>query len=436
MAKTYSTVTPSEAVKVIKSGDHIHISSVSAAPQCLIQAMCERGKNREFCNVYIHHLHTEGPAPYASEEFAGVFRHDAFFVGKNVRKAVQSGYADYIPVNLVDTQKLYRDKVLPCDVVMIQVTPPDEHGFVSMGTSVDATLAAVENAHTVIAVVNPNVPRSFGDSVIPMSMIDIFVEDDTPIHEAPIAEPDQVQDAIGRHVAELIADGACLQMGIGAIPNAVLKHLENHKNLGIHTEMFSDGVLPLIEKGVINGANKVLNRSRVVSTFAMGTKKLYDFIDNNASVRIMDVGYTNDPRIIAQQTKMTAINSALEIDITGQICAESIGTKFFSGIGGQLDFVTGAALSKGGMNIMAMPSATNKGESKIVNTLKEGAIGGAPRSMIHWIVTEYGAIYVYGKSLQERAKLLISIAHPNHQEELEKAAFERYGSHFVYIEKS
>ncbi|MBR1774562.1 MAG: acetyl-CoA hydrolase/transferase family protein [Bacteroidales bacterium] len=436
MNNHYTPVTAKEAVQVIKSGDHVHLASVSASPQCLIEAMCERGRNKEFQNVYVHHLHTEGPAPYASEEFAGVFQHNAFFVGKNVRKAVQSGFADYIPVNLVDTQRLYRDGVLPCDVAMIQVCPPDEHGFVSMGTSVDATLAAVEKAHAVIAVVNPNVPRTFGDSIIPMSMIDIFVEDDSPVMEAPVAQPDSIQDAIGRHVAELIDDGACLQMGIGAIPNAVLTHLGDHKNLGIHTEMFSDGALPLIEKGIINGTEKIMNRSRVVATFVMGTKKLYDFVNDNAMVRLMDVGYTNDPRIIASQTKMTAINSALEIDITGQVCAESIGTKFFSGIGGQIDFVTGAALSKGGKNIMAMPSATSRGESKIVPTLKEGAIGGAPRSMLHWIVTEYGAVYVYGKSLQERAKLLISIAHPDHREELEKAAFERYGSHFVYIEKA
>ncbi|MBO6118318.1 MAG: acetyl-CoA hydrolase/transferase family protein [Bacteroidales bacterium] len=435
MAKQYNPVTAAQAVEVIKSGDHVHLSSVSAAPQCLIKAMCDRADRKEFQNVYIHHLHTEGPAPYTDEKYEGIFQHDGFFIGKNVRKAVQSGFADYIPVNLVDTQRLYRSGVLPCDVAMIQVSTPDEHGFVSMGTSVDATLAAVEKAKTVIAVVNPNVPRTFGDSIIPMSMIDIFVDDDTPVMEAPVATPDDVQDAIGRHVAGLIEDGACLQMGIGAIPNAVLSHLGNHKNLGIHTEMFSDGALPLIEKGIINGACKTVNRSRVVATFVMGTKKLYDFVDDNPAVRLMDVGFTNDPRIIAQQPKMTAINSALEIDITGQVCAESIGTKFFSGIGGQIDFVTGAALSVGGQNIMAMPSSTNKGKSKIVPTLMPGAVGGAPRSMIHWIVTEYGAVYVYGKSLQERARLLISVAHPDHREELEKAAFERYGSHFTYISR-
>ncbi len=434
MNNTYKSVTAEEAVKVIKSGDHVHISSVSAAPQCLIQAMCDRGRNGELKNVYIHHLHTEGPAPYASEEFEGVFQHDAFFVGKNVRKAVQAGYADYIPVNLVDTQRFYREEILPCDVALIQVCPPDKHGFVSLGTSVDATLAAVEKAKTVIAVVNPNVPRTFGDAIIPMSDIDIFVDDDTPIIEAPVAVPDSVQDAIGRNVAELIEDGACLQMGIGAIPNAVLSNLTNHKDLGIHTEMFSDGALNLIEKGIINGSKKTLNKGKVVTTFTMGTKRLYDFINENPIVSMRDVGFTNNPKNIAMQNKMTSINSALEIDITGQVCAESIGTKFFSGIGGQLDFVIGASLANRGKNIMAMPSATTSGISKIVPTLKAGAIGGAPRSMIHWIVTEYGAVNVYGKSLQQRAKLLISIAHPDHREELEKAAFERYGSHFNYVQ--
>ncbi|MBQ7985487.1 MAG: acetyl-CoA hydrolase/transferase family protein [Bacteroidales bacterium] len=434
MKNTYKPVTAQRAVEVIKSGDHIHLSSVSAAPQCLIKAMCERGKRGEFRDVYVHHLHTEGPAPYASSEFEGIFQHDAFFVGKNVRKDVQSGYADYIPVHLCDTQKLYRDEVLPCDVAMIQVSVPDKHGYVSLGTSVDATLAAVEKAKTVIAVVNPEIPRAFGDALIPMSMIDIFVEDNTPLLEAPPAQPDEVQTMIGKHVASLIDDGACMQMGIGAIPNAVLAQLGNHKNLGIHTEMFSDGALPLIEKGVINGAEKVLDRGKIVSTFVMGSKRLYDFLDDNPMVKMMDVGYTNDPRIIAQQTKMTAINSALEIDITGQVSAETLGTKFFSGIGGQNDFVIGASMSVGGKNIMAMPSAT-KGISKIVPTLKTGACSGASRSLLHWIVTEYGAVYVYGKSLQQRAKLLTSIAHPDHREMLEKAAFERYGSHFVFISK-
>ncbi len=429
----YSPVSAEEAVKLIRSGDHIHISSVSAAPQCLIKAMCERGRQGELHNVYVHHLHTEGPAPYAAPEFEGVFQNNSFFVGKNVRKSVQEGFADYISVYLSDTQKLYRDGYLPCDVAMIQVCPPDKHGFVSMGTSVDATLAAVEKARIVIAVVNPNVPRSFGDAMIPMSMIDIFVDDDALLLAVPPTEPDEMQQQIGKNVANLIEDGSCLQMGIGAIPNAVLAQLKGHKDLGIHTEMFSDGILPLVERGVINGHRKKLDKGKIVATFCMGSNELYDFIDDNPMVRMMDVGYTNDSFNIAQQPKMVGVNSALQIDITGQICADSIGTKFFSGVGGQIDFILGVSRSEGGKNIIAMSSITKDGISKIVPSLSLGAGCGTPRSQIHWIVTEFGAIEVYGKSLQERAKLLISIAHPSAREALEKAAFERYGEHFNYI---
>lgn len=435
MNNTYKAVSAAEAVKVIKSGDHIHLSSVASAPECLIEAMCERGRNKEFKNVYIHHLHTEGPAPYANQEFEGIFQHDAFFVGSNVRKDVQAGYADYIPIFLSETQKLYREGYLPCDVAMVQVCPPDAHGYVSLGTSVDATLAAVEVAKTVIAVVNPNVPRSFGDAMIPMSMIDIFVEDNTPLMPAHFSQPNEQEVAIGKYCAELIEDGACLQMGIGAIPNAVLAQLGNHKNLGIHTEMFADGVLPLVESGVINGANKKLDRGKMVSTFLMGSQKVYDFIDNNPMVAMMDVGYTNDPFVIAQQPKMTAINSALQVDITGQVCADSLGTKFFSGVGGQIDFVYGASRSEGGKAIIAMPSVTKNGISKIAPILTPGAGCVTTRNHIHWFVTEYGAVNLYGKSLQERARLLISVAHPDHREELERAAFERYGSHFRYVQK-
>lgn len=433
MNNTYKAVTAHEAVKVIKSGDHVHLSSVASAPKCLIDAMCERGRNKEFKNVYIHHLHTEGDAPYAGEEFEGIFQHDAFFVGANVRKNVQAGYADYIPVFLSETQKLYRDGYLPCDVAMVQVCPPDEHGYVSLGTSVDATLAAVEMAKTVIAVVNPKVPRSFGDALIPMSMIDIFVEDDTPLLPAHFSEPNEQEVAIGKYCAELIEDGACLQMGIGAIPNAVLAQLGNHKDLGIHTEMFADGVLPLVEKGIINGKNKALDKGKMVSTFLMGSQKVYDFLDNNPMVAMMDVGYTNDPFVVAQQPKMTAINSALQIDITGQVCADSLGTKFFSGVGGQIDFIYGASRSKGGKAIIAMPSITKNGISKIAPILTPGAGCVTTRNHIHWFVTEYGAVNLYGKSLQERARLLISVAHPDHREELDRAAFERYGSHYHFV---
>ena len=425
--------TAEEAVKVIKSGDHIHLSSVASAPQCLIKAMCERGRNGEFKNVHIHHLHTEGPAPYSEPEFEGVFQLDSFFVGGNVRKTTQAGYADYIPVFLSETQKLYRSGAVPCNVAMIQVSTPDKHGYVSLGTSVDATLAAVECADTVIAVVNKYVPRSFGDAMIPVSKIDLFVEDDQPLEEAHFTEPNEVEVKIGKYCAELIEDGATLQMGIGAIPNAVLSQLGGHKNLGIHTEMFADGVLPLVRSGVINGEAKNIDKGKMVSTFLMGSQDVYNFIDDNPAVLMMDVGYTNDPFIIAKNDKVTAINSALQVDITGQVCADSLGRKFYSGVGGQVDFIYGASLSKGGKAIIAMPSITNKGVSKICDTLLPGAGVVTTRNHMHWFVTENGAVDLYGKSLQERARLLISVAHPSAQEELDRAAFDRYGSHHHYV---
>ena len=425
--------TAEEAVKVIKSGDHVHLSSVASAPQCLIKAMCERGRAGELKDVHIHHLHTEGPAPYSEPEFEGVFQLDSFFVGGNVRKTTQAGYADYIPVFLSETQKLYRSGAVPCNVAMIQVSRPDKHGYVSLGTSVDATLAAVECAETVIAVVNKYVPRAFGDAMIPASKIDLFVEDDQPLEEAHFTEPNEVEVKIGKYCAELIEDGATLQMGIGAIPNAVLAQLGGHKNLGIHTEMFADGVLPLVRAGVINGEAKNIDKGQMVSTFLMGSQEVYNFIDDNPQVLMKDVGYTNDPYIIAKNDKVTAINSALQVDLTGQVCADSLGRKFYSGVGGQVDFVYGASLSKGGKAIIAMPSITNKGVSKICDALMPGAGVVTTRNHMHWFVTENGAVDLYGKSLQERARLLISVAHPSAQEELDRAAFERYGSHHHYV---
>ena len=426
-------VTPEEAVKAIKSGDHIHLSSVASAPQCLIKAMCERGRAGELKDVHIHHLHTEGPAPYADPEFEGVFQLDSFFVGGNVRKVTQSGFADYIPIFLSETQKLYRSGAVPCNVAMIQVSTPDQHGYVSLGTSVDATLAAVECADTVIAVINKYVPRAWGDAMIHSSKIDIFVQDDQPLEEAHFSEPNETEVKIGNYCAGLIEDGATLQMGIGAIPNAVLAQLGNHKNLGIHTEMFADGVLPLVEKGVINGEAKNIDKGKMVSTFLMGSQKVYDFINDNPGVLMMDVGYTNDPFVIAKNDRVTAINSALQVDLTGQVCADSLGRKFYSGVGGQVDFIYGASLSKGGKAIIAMPSITNKGVSKISDVLTEGAGVVTTRNHIHWFVTENGAVDLYGKSLQERARLIISVAHPSAQEALDEAAFNRYGSHHHYI---
>ncbi len=433
MSNKVSFVTADEAVKAIKSGDHIHLSSVASAPQILIEAMCRRGEAGELKDVHIHHLHTEGPAPYADARFEGIFQMDSFFVGANVRRETQSGHADYIPIFLSETQKLYRSGAVPCHVAMIQVSPPDKHGYVSLGTSVDATLAAVETAHTVIAVVNKFVPRSWGDAIIHSSRINIFVEDDKPLEEAHFSTPSAVEEAIGRNCASLIEDGATLQMGIGAIPNAVLSQLGGHRNLGIHTEMFADGVLPLVESGVINGAVKNIDKGLMVSTFLMGSQKVYDFIDDNPGVKMMDVGYTNDPYIIAKNDRVTAINSAIQVDLTGQVNADSIGTRFYSGVGGQVDFVFGASLSKGGKAIIAMPSTTTKGVSKIAPVLNSGAGVVTTRAHMRYFATEFGVVDLYGKTLQERARLLISIAHPTAQEELDKAAFERFGSHHHYI---
>ena len=426
-------VSAEEAVKVIKHNDRVHIHSVALAPQKLIQAMCARGRAGELRNIRIQHLHTEGPAPYAEAEFEGIFQLESFFVGHNVRKATQQGYADYIPVFLSETQRLIREGYLHVNVAMVQVSPPDKHGYVSLGTSVDATLAAVEMADTVIAVINPKVPRAFGDALIRTDVIDIFCEDDTSPLEAVPAEPDPVETIIGQHVAALVEDGATLQMGIGAIPNAVLTQLVHHKNLGVHTEMFSDGLLPLVAQGVVNGAHKVIDKGRIVATFLMGSRKLYDFIDDNPGVLMMDVAYTNLIEVISRNPKVTSINSALQVDLTGQVCADSLGTKHFSGVGGQIDFIRGASHSKGGKPIIAMPSVTNKGVSKIAPVLDSGAGVVTTRPSLHWLVTEYGAVNVYGKTLQERARLIISVAHPNHREALDKAAFERFGPHFHFI---
>lgn len=433
MQSNVNIVAAEEAVKVIKSGDRIHIHSVACAPQKLIEAMCERGRRKEFANVKIQHLHTEGPAPYASEEFEGVFQLESYFVGHNVRKETQAGYADYIPVFLHETQKLIREGYTKVNIAMVQVSPPDKHGYVSLGTSVDATLAAVQTADTVIGVINKNMPRAFGDAMIRASCIDIFCEDNTPLIEAHFAEPNAVEIAIGKNVANLIDDGATLQMGIGAIPNAVLSQLGNHKDLGIHTEMFADGVLPLVEKGIVNGSQKGIDRGKMTSTFLMGSKKLYDFVDDNPGVVMKDVGYTNDINMICRNPKVTAINSAIQVDITGQVCSDSIGTKHYSGVGGQIDFIRGASMSPGGKPIIAMPSVTQKGMSKIAPTLHLGAGVVTTRSNMHWLVTEHGAVNLYGRTLQDRAKLIISIAHPDHQEELDKAAFERFGPHFHFV---
>jgi len=429
-------VTAEEAVKVIKSGDRVHLSSVAVTPHRLIKAMVERGRAGELFDVKIQHLHIEGAVEYANPEFEGIFDTQQFFVGANLRKQTQAGYADYIPVFLSETQKLIREGYLKVNVALIMVSLPDKHGYVSLGTSVDATLAAVECADTVIALVNPNVPRAWGDAMIRLDQIDIFVEDDAPLYAHKLEPLSDIDIAIGKNAAALIEDGACLQMGIGGIPNAVLAQLGNHKNLGVHTEMFADGILPLVEKGVITGSMKSIDKGKMVASFLMGSKALYDFVDDNPLVAMMDVGHTNNVAVIRKLDRVTAINSALAIDLTGQVCADSIGIKFYSGVGGQIDFIRGAGHSFRGRPIIAMPSVTAKGLSKISPTLLEGSGVVSTRANIHWVVTEHGAVNLYGKTLQERAKLLISISHPNHREMLDKAAFERFGSHYHFVQTS
>ncbi len=429
----YRAVSAEEAVKVIKDGDRVHLSSVAVTPRILLDAMVNRGRRKEIKNITIQHIHTEGTACYANPEFEGIFQLESFFVGSNVRKQTQAGYADYIPVFLSETQKLIRQGYLNVNVVMIQVSPPDKHGFVSLGTSVDATLAAIETADTVIAQVNKYVPRAWGDAMIRTKDIDIFVEEDRPLHVHDNAPISDIEQAIGKNVAALVDIGACLQMGIGGIPNAVLAELTNHKNLGVHTEMFSDGLLPLVESGVVNGRAKQIDKGKIVASFLMGSQALYDFIDDNPMVAMMDVSHTNGIHVIRKNHKVTAINSALSIDITGQVCADSIGTTFYSGVGGQIDFIRGAGHSEDGKPIIAMPSVTSKGISKITPTLIEGAGVVTTRANMHWFVTEYGAVNLYGKTLQQKAKLIISLAHPDHREALDKAAFNRFGPHYHYV---
>lgn len=417
-------ITAENAVKIIKSGDRVFLHSVAMTPHTLIDAMC--GRNGELKDVEIVHIHTEGPAPYVLPEMRKSFFHNACFVGGNVRQAVQSGIADYIPVFLSEMPLLFKRGILPIDVAMISVSPPDKHGFCSLGSSVDITLSAIKAAKCVIAEVNPNIPRTHGDGYIHFSQIHYAIEVNTPVYEVkpkPIMETEQ---KIGRYIAELVEDGATLQMGIGAIPDAVLAELGNHKQLGVHTEMFSDGVIDLVEKGVITGENKKVLPNVITACFSMGSKRLYDFIDDNPSVLFKESTYTNDTARIRRNPKVTAINSAIEIDLTGQVCADSIGTKQFSGVGGQMDFIRGASLSEGGKPIIAMPSVTKNGESKLVSLLKPGASVTTTRAHVHYVVTENGVAYLYGKNLRQRAKALIEIAHPNHQETLERAAFEKF----------
>ena len=424
-----SYVSADEAVSHIPSHSHIHLSSVASVPHCLIQALCRRADAGDVTDLHFHHFHTEGPAPYSDPQYEGIFFDQGFFLGPNVRKNVNAGYADYLPAHLGETPRLYRSGAIKLGAALVNVSLPDSEGMGSLGTSVDCSVAAIESAEIVIGVVNPNVPFAFGN-LIPLEKFDWLVQDDAPLVTAGFKEPTETEKLIGRNCAALIEDGDCLQMGIGALPNALTGELSGHRNLGLHTEMFADGLLKLIKAGVINGACKKIDTGKVVSSFLLGSQDVYSFIDHNPDVLMRDIEYTNNPWVIAQNPHMKAINSAVEVDLTGQICADSIGERFFSGTGGQLEFVKGATMSEGGKSITAFASRSAKGFSKITPKLNPGAGVVTPRADAHWVVTEYGAVDLYGRSCQERAKLLISIAHPDDRENLDRAAFERFGPHY------
>ncbi len=406
-----------EALSMIKTGDHIFIGSACGEPQYLVRGLVEKADH--LLDNEILHVHTLGVAPYAEPRYSDRFRMNAFFVGINTRGAVAEGRADYTPVFLSELPRLISQGMIPIDVALIQVTPPDEHGFCSLGVSVEITKTAAKKSKLVIAQVNRQMPRVFGDSFLHVSEIDAFVEYDEPILEAPSEDGDIVSDRIAKYVSELVDDESTLQIGIGSIPNAVLSALMDKKDLGIHTELLTEGVVDLVEEGVVTCEKKTLHRGKIVASFAMGTRRLYDFIDNNPMVEFYESDYVNDPFIISRHDKMVAINQALEVDLTGQVCADSLGYRFYSGLGGQADFVRGAMKSKGGKAITVIPSTAKEGEvSRIKHVLSEGAGVVLTRGDVDYVVTEYGVAWLRGKSVRERALSLISIAHPRFRNEL------------------
>jgi acyl-CoA hydrolase len=414
-------VNAAEAVSVVNTGNRVYVQAAAATPTVLTKALAERAA--ELKDVEVCHLHTEGEAAYANPALKDSFHVNSFFIGKNVRHTLAAGNGSYTPVFLSELPRLFRKNVLPLDVAFIHVSPPDSHGYCSLGVSVEATVAAIENAKYVVAQVNPQMPRTFGDSVIHESEIDFLVEADMPIYGH---EPDAItaqETKIGEYVASLIEDESTLQMGIGSIPNAALANLKNHKNLGLHTEMFSDGVIDLIERDVINCNYKGTVRGRALATFLIGSKRLYDFVNDNPFIEMRESSFVNDSSVIRKNKKMVAINSAIEVDLTGQVCADSIGCRMYSGVGGQMDFIRGAALSEGGKAIIALPSVTTKGENRIVPFLKQGAGVVTTRSHVQYIVTEYGIADLYGKTLKQRVAAMVNIAHPDYREEIERAYF-------------
>ncbi len=416
-------VTAEEAVAHIRSGDQIYLQCAAATPSVLLDALVARAA--ELRDVSVVHLHIEGPGPHLAPAMAPHFRHRALFIGPNARAAVNEGRAEFIPVFLSDVPVLFRRGLLPLDAVFVNATPPDSHGFCSLGTSVEAMHAAIDAAKTVIVQFNRAMPRTLGESFIHVSQIDYAVEVDVPIYERPVGPVGDVERRIGEYVADLVPDGATLQLGIGGIPTATALALRDKKNLGIHTEMFTDPVVDLVEAGVITGDRKERNRGKLVTAFLMGSKRLYDFVDDNPMVEMRPVDFTNDTHVIRSFSRMVAINSAIEIDLTGQVVADSIGPRMYSGIGGQMDFIRGAGLAAEGRAIIALPSQASNGQSRIVPFLHEGAGVVSTRGHVRTVVTEWGVAELFGKSLCERARALIAIAHPDAREDLTDAARRR-----------
>jgi acyl-CoA hydrolase len=424
MAINYITV--AEAVQHINSGNRVFIHGSAATPLLMVDALLNRAD--ELSDVELVSISLQGKINWNRPEVLRAFKLNSLFVSDNVRQWVNAASGDYVPVFLSEIPRMFEQGVLPLDIAIVQVSPPDAHGFCSLGTSIDTAISAVRSAAKVIAHVNPLMPRTHGDGQVHVSRFAAMVWEEHALPELNYsAKADAHSLQIGKHVASLIEDGSTLQMGIGAIPDAVLSNLMHHKQLGVHTEMFSDGLIPLVEAGIITNEHKKVRPGKIVTTFAMGTRELYDFVDDNPSVAFMDVAFVNDTAVIRRNPKVVAINSAIEIDLTGQICADSIGTYQYSGIGGQVDYMRGASLSEGGKPIIALPSVTGKGISRIVPHLKEGAGVVTTRGHVHYVVTEHGIVNLYGKNMDQRARLLISIANPAHREDLEKAYFERFG---------
>ncbi|MGE5680314.1 MAG: acetyl-CoA hydrolase/transferase family protein [Bacillota bacterium] len=431
--KNYNSkiVSSDEAVKVINSGDKIVVQPGCAVPMELVRAMVRR--KEELYGVNLYHILTVGPVPYLEPGMEEHFRHTAFFIGGNSRRAVNEGRADFVPIFLSEVPLLFKKGIIKPDIALINVSLPDEHGFCSYGVDVGTIKTAAEKSKVIIAQINKNQPRALGDCFIHINKINYVVEYDEPLQELPQVDSDLTEDTIaiynkiGENVAGLIEDGSTLQMGIGAIPDSVLKFLKSKKDLGIHTEMFSDGIIELVEEGIVNNEKKTLHPGKIVAGFVLGTKRTYDFIDNNPIAEFHPQEYVNDPFVVAKNNQMVAINSAIEVDLTGQVCADSIGSRLFSGIGGQVDFMRGAARSEGGKPIIALPSTTKDFKiSRIVASLKPGAGVVTSRGDVHYVVTEYGVAHLYGKSIRERAKALIDIAHPDFREELSRFAKDTY----------